>query len=181
MASNPLMAMHMRISELERRLSMTVRHGRVAEVNEAEGWARLDLGEGDAGRMLSPKLPYGQMAGALKVHAPPSVGQTMTMIAPGGDFRQAIALPMTWSNANESPGDTADPVLTYGDVKITLTEGGVRIEVGGFELLVSGAGLAMAGGGVGHNGQDIGSTHRHPDVLPGPANTGTPIAAGPTP
>ena len=34
---------------------------------------------------------------------------------------------------------------------------------------------------MGHNGQDIGSTHKHPDVMPGPAKTGTPVETGPVP
>lgn len=181
MSSNRLLDMHNRMGALERRMAGLVRHGKVAEVNAAEGWVRLDLGEGDSGKLLSAKVPYGQMAGGLKVHAPPSVGQTMTMIAPGGDSRQAIALPMTWSNQNASPGDGADPVLTYGDVKVTIEPGGVRIEIGGVALLISGAGLAIEGGGVGHNGQDIGATHRHPGIEPGGGTTSTPIASGPTP
>ena len=182
MSSNPLLDIFNRLAALERRVAGMIRHGTVAEVNAAEGWVRLDMGEGDSGKLISPKVPYGQFAGALKVHTPPSVGQTMTMVSPGGDPRQAVALPMTWSNQNASPsGSESENVVTFGDVRIELTEGGVRVEVGGFALLVSGAGLAMAGGQVGHNGQDIGSTHRHPGILPGPANTGTPIAGGPSP
>lgn len=181
MSRNKLLDMHNRIGAMERRLAGMMRHGPVAEVNTAEGWLRLDLGEGDEGKLLSPKIPYAQMAGALKLHTPPSVGQTMTMFAPTGDPRQAVALPLSWSDENVSPGSGADPVLTYGDVTITVETGGVRVEVGGFSLLLSGAGLAMAGGRVGHNGQDIGSSHRHPGVMPGGAQTGTPVAGGPTP
>lgn len=181
MSRNPLLAIRNELNEIKRRLSLMARHGPVAEVNTAEGWVRLDLGEGDGGKLLSPKMPYAQMGGALKVHAPPSVGQNMTLFAPTGDPRQAVAIPMTWSNQNPSPGSGADPVLTYGDVKATIETGGIRIEIGGFTLLISGAGLAMEGGGVGHNGQDIGATHRHPGVEPGGGITLTPIASGPTP
>ncbi len=180
--SHELIELHNRVSRLEQRAASMVKHGRVAEVNAAEGWVRLDLGDGDAGRLLSPKIPYAQFAGALKVHTPPSEGQQMTWLAPGGDSRQSFALPLTWSERNESPSEKQDEnVITYGDVRITLDEASVLIEVGGFRLRVSAEGLAMQGGGVGHNGRDIGATHRHPDVMPGPAETGLPVASGPTP
>ena len=170
------------VDNLKRRLNTMARHGVVQQVNAAEGWVRLNLGEGDDNDLLSPKIPYTQFAGALKVHTPPSVGQTMTMFAPTGDPRQAVALPMTWSDQNESPSDSAsENVLTFGEVRVELTEGGLRIEVGGFAMLISGAGLAMAGGAIGHNGQDIGASHQHPGVMPGPSRTGTPVDSAPTP
>lgn len=179
--SDPFLAIVNRIASLERRLAGMIQHGPVAEVNTAEGWVRLSRGEGDSGPLLGPKIPYGQMAGGIKVHAPPTVGQNMTAISPTGDPRQAVAMPLTWSDQNQAPASGANPVMTYGDVRIEVTEGGVRIEVGGFALLVSGAGLAMEGGGVGHNGQDIGASHRHPGIEPGGGITQTPIASGPTP
>ena len=106
----------------------------------------------------------------------------MTWLAPGGDSQQSFAVPLTWSDRNEAPSKSGDEnVITYGDVRITLDASSVLIEVGGFVLRVSAEGLAMTGGGVGHNGQDIGSTHKHPDVMPGPAKTGTPVETGPVP
>lgn len=180
--SNPLLDLFNRVASIEKRLAGMMRHAPVHEVNASEGWVRLNLGDGDDGPLISPKIPYGQFAGALKVHTPPSVGQNMTMVAPTGDPRQAVALPMTWSNQNESPsGSSAENVVTFGDVRIELTESGVRIEVGGFTLLVSGAGLAMEGGGVGHNGKNIGATHRHSGIERGGSNTDPPNAGGPTP
>jgi hypothetical protein len=171
-----------RVAALERRFAGMVKHGRVAEVNAEEAWVRLDLGEGDNGRLLSPKIPYAQFAGALKVHTPPSEGQQMTWLAPGGDSQQSFAVPLTWSDRNESPSTSQDEnVVTYGDVRITLDEHSVLVEVGGFALRISGAGLAMEGGGVGHNGRDIGSTHRHPEVMTGPSKTGLPVESGPVP
>lgn len=180
--TNPLLALSNRVAALERRASFSIRHAPVDQVDAAKGLVRLNLGDGDAGKLLSPWIPYAQIAGALKVHAPPSAGQQMTYIAPAGDTKQAIALPMTWSNQNESPSEAEDEnVITYGDVRITLRDDHLLIEVGGFALKVSAEGLAMAGGGVGHNGQDIGSTHKHPGIMPGAGITDTPIASGPTP
>lgn len=131
-----------RIAGLEKRLSSMVRHGPVAEVNPAEGWVRLNLGEGDNGPLLSPKIPYAQMAGALKFHAPPSEGQQMTYFAPSGDPRQAVAFPMTWSDANPSPsGSGEENVLTYGSVKVVIKQDSVRIGVGDTWFEVSTGGI----------------------------------------
>lgn len=179
---NELLALALRVSALEKRLAQAVKHGTVSDVDPAQGLVRLNLGPGDDGDLKSPWMPYSQIAGALKAHTPPSVGQQMTYLAPGGDPQQAIALSMTWSENNESPSDKGDEnVFTFGDVRITLDSSSVLIEVGGFKLRVSGAGLAMQGGGVGHDGQDIGATHRHPGIMPGGGITQTPIASGPTP
>lgn len=173
---NPLLDLAFRIAILEQRLASMVRHGPAAEVNAAEGWVRLNLGEGEDGPLLSPKINYAQMAGGLKLHAPPTVGQNMTIIAPNGDMRQAIAVPMTWSDQNESPSDKADEnVLTFGSVRIALTDGGVKVTVGGFSIDITGAGLKALGGKIEHDGKEIGSTHRHRDVEPGAGQSGEPV------
>lgn len=181
----------MRVSDLERRMANTVRHGTVHEVNAAEGWVRIDLGDGDNGKHLSAKIPYAQVAGALKVHAPPSVGQQMTMIAPGGDAAQALAVPFTWSDSNASPGTTGDEhVLTFGSARVELKGSELVVHVGGFTLAlsasaatftvggvthtISGGGVDTTGGSVKHDGKNIGSSHIHGDVTPGPSNTGVP-------
>lgn len=127
-----------RVSDLERRFDGLIQEGRVAEVDAANGTVRIDYG-GDAGQtFLSPPIPYSQMAGALKAHAPPSVGQQMTVISGGGDFRQGLALPMTWSDANASPSDRGDEVaLTFGDVALRLESGRLVVTVGGSTVTIS--------------------------------------------
>lgn len=137
-----------RIAAIEQRLAGIIQHGPVAEVNEAEGWVRLSRGEGDDGPLLGPKIPYAQMAGGLKVHAPPAVGQNMTVISPTGDPRQAVALPMTWSDKNPSPGDGPDPVLTYGDVRIDVQPGAILVKVPRLFIECEGTTFELTGGGL---------------------------------
>ena len=181
-----------RVAELERRVAGTMRHGRVAEVDPAEAWVRLDFGAATGGgRFLSPKVPYAQIAGALKVHTPPSVGQQMTVVAPAGDWQQAVAVPMTWSNQNNAPSDSGDEhVLTYGDWRITLrdnllkfecgeltiekTDGGMTLSVGGTRWSFTGAGLTQTGGQIDHDGHRIDKTHRHTETATGPSLSGPP-------
>jgi phage baseplate assembly protein V len=181
-----------RIAELERRFAGTIRHGTVAEVDPASGRARLDLGEStEGGRFLSPWVPYSQIAGALKAHVPPSVGQQLTLVAPGGDWQQAVAVPLGFSEKNPSPSSAGDRnVITYGNVTLTLaddlvraeigslafeiTSAKVRITVGGVTFMVSGGGVEITGGAVRHDGRNIGSTHIHGGVTPGEGKTDLP-------
>ena len=125
-----------------------------------------------------------QIAGALKVHTPPSKGQQFTAMSPNGDWQQAVALPMTWSDHNKSPSSKGDEnVLTYGNVTATIrddlcevvvgvaslsvTSAAVTIEVGGVSVEVSSSGVAITGGKVTHDGKNIGSSHIHGGVVSG--------------
>ena len=108
-----------RIADIERRISGMIRHGTVHEVGG--GKVRLRVGGTYAAPFLSPAIPYAQVAGDIKAHVPPSVGQQMTIIAPTGDWRQGVAIPLTWSDENPSPSVKGDEaVVTLGDFTITL-------------------------------------------------------------
>ena len=180
-----------RVSDLERRVANTVRHGTVHEVNAGEGWVRIDLGDGDDGKHLSAKIPYAQMAGGLKLHSPPTVGQQMTMISPGGDAAQAVAMPLTWSESTASPSDQGDEhVLTFGSARIELRGNELVVTMGGFTLnisssaatfsvggvshVISGGGVETSGGMLKHDGKNVGSSHIHGGVTFGPTNTDVP-------
>lgn len=187
-----------RIAELERKSDNAIRHGTVEEVDAKEKLVKLRIGGTDDEPFVSPWVPYGQMAGALKLHSPPSKDQQMTMFSPGGDFLQAVALPFHWSDQNPSPSDKEDEhVLTFGSWRLTLKAGELTIEgpeftvksggtslkvsgdgvvstAGGTEHKVSGDGESTTGGTVKHDGKNIGKDHKHKDSAPGPAFTGPP-------
>ncbi len=177
MAIRELVELAARIAELERRFSGMMRHGTVAEVDTNTQRIRLDFGpaHGTEGRFLSPWIPYAQFSGALRVHTPPSVGQQFTAMSPNGDFQQAVAVPLTHSNANPSPSTAADQnVLSFGSVTVTLAEDSVEFAVGDVRFKVDGANVEITGGEVRHNGKNIGDSHIHSGVLSGPSVTGTP-------
>ena len=138
-----------RMADLERRVYGMVRHGTVAQVDPATGMVRIKMGASTGGGdFLSPWVPYGQTAGALKAHVPPTVGQQMTLMAPSGDVRQAVALPMTWSDANASPSGAGDQnVLTYGNAQITLADDLLKVEVGGSVVQMTAAEIKIETGG----------------------------------
>jgi phage baseplate assembly protein gpV len=192
MAIRELVELASRVAELERRFSGTMRHGTVEEVDAGKQIVRLNLGKDVDGKpFLSPWIPYAQIAGALKVHTPPSKGQQFTMLSPTGDWQQAVALPMTWSDQNQSPSGSGDEnVLTYGNVRVTIkddltkvlvggtefeiTSGQVHIKVGGVTVEITGGGVSVTGGRVEHDGKNIGSTHIHGGVVPGGGLTDVP-------
>ncbi len=183
MAIRELVEIAARVAELERRVAGVMRHGVVAEVDPEKQRVRLDFGpsHGGEGKFLSPWVPYAQFSGALKVHTPPTVGQQLTAMSPTGDFRQAVAIPLTHSDQNPSPSGAGDQnVVTYGNVTMTVANDLVQVKVGGltFELTgakaeitvggvafkVSGSGVDITGGMVKHNGTNIGDTHTHTDT-----------------
>lgn len=182
-----------RVADLERRFSGVVRHGTVHEVDAAKQTVRVKFGEDQSGKpFLSPWVPYAQIAGALKVHTPPSVGQQMSTLSPSGDWMQAVALPMHWSDANKSPSDKGDEnVLTYGNVRATVkddlvkvvvggcsfevTSSHVKVSVGGVTHTITGQGVFTDGGRVDHDGMNIGKDHKHKDVESGSSLTGVPV------
>lgn len=164
-----------RVEDIERRMRGAFRQGTVADVDPASGTVRLKLGENDQGAYLSAPIPYAQTAGAVKFHNPPSVGQQMMAMSPGGDLRQAVAMPLGFSEGNASPSGAGDQhVMTFGSVTITLTGDGVTIASGGVSVVIDGSGLSVTGGQVTHNGTDIGDSHTHSGITPGPSRTGDP-------
>lgn len=108
-----------RMSEIERRNDHMMRPGKVTDVDPKKQLARIEIGERDGTPLKTAWVPYAQLAGGYKSHRPPTVGQQMMMFAPNGEGRQALLVPMTWSNENQSPSDKGDEhVTTYGDMKI---------------------------------------------------------------
>ena len=165
-----------RVADLERRFSGSMRHGTVEEVDPEKGLVRLKFGEDKEGKpFLSPWMPYAQTAGAMKFHSPPSKGQQMSMMAPGGDWMQGVSIPMHWSDQNKSPSTKGDEhVMTFGDVTVTIKGGSYQIKVGGVTTTFSGDGVTVDGGRVEHDGKNIGKDHRHDEVVKGGALTGVP-------
>lgn len=182
----------MRTAEIERRFDGMIKQGTATDVDPKAGTVRIRYGGTDEEPFLSPPIPYAQMAGALKVHAPPSEGQQMTVISGSGDFRQGLAVPMTWSDSNTSPSEKDDEnVITFGDVRIELRSDELLISIGGFSisLQASGAkftvggvtheltagGLSTKGGKIEHNKKNIGSDHVHGGVERGRSMTSSPF------
>lgn len=124
-----------RIGDIDRRMDSTMRHGKVTDVDTKKQLARIEIGENDGKPLKSAWIPYGQVAGAYKSHSPPSKGQQMTLLAPNGEVRQGILMPMTWSDDNKSPSDKEDEYVdTFGKLKIVKKGDSYDLEVDGAKI-----------------------------------------------
>jgi len=149
-----------RVSQLERRQRSQLRTGVVAEVDPGQGLARVRLLDSDP-PFLTGWIPWSEpSAGANRTHNPPSVGQQVQITSESGDLHDAVIQGSLNSDANARPSGA-------GDAHVLASIGGVTITV-------SGAELAITGGQVTHNGKDIGDTHTHGGITPGPGDTNPP-------
>lgn len=174
------------VSEMKRQMDGMVLRGPVHSVDAKTGTVRLKLGVDDDGQpFLSPPIPYSQSMGALKAHIPPSVGQQMTAIAAAGDYRQAVALPMTQSDSNKSPSEKGDEnVITFGQFRLDLKSGELKLSIPKLILDIGGNQIEITPGmfkvpeamRVDHAGKNIGKDHTHSGIVRGGSNTDAPNA-----
>ncbi|KPN64255.1 phage baseplate assembly protein V [Aliiroseovarius crassostreae] len=164
------------IAELQRKQANVVRSGKVIEVDAANQRVKVDLGD-NGSSFSTPWIPWTERAGARKTWNPPSVGELMTVLSPGGEINgNSLAVHGGFTDENAPPSANGDALaFSLGDVAVEVIGGGVTLTVGGVTLSITGAGLAINGGKVAHNGTDIGDTHKHSGVLSGPVQTGTPV------
>lgn len=163
----------MRVEELERRLNNVVREGRVTDVDAAKGLIRLALAEGESGETVkSPWVRPSENAGSLQTWALPSEGQWMKLFSPGGEIgKNSMALSHSWANDKGQPSsDGSEPMLKSGSSEIRLKDGQVTINA--TKIVLNGA--VETNGTLKNNDKDVGSTHRHGDVVPGGGQTGVP-------
>lgn len=152
-----------RMSRLEKRLATIIQIGVVSELNPIKGTVRLKMGEDDR---LSAHVRYAQLAGDYSAHIPPTVGQQMMLVSPGGDMRvPSLAIPYSWNTAFPNPGDSAEEnIVTFGnvtlrvkdsrvqtqvgDLLVTVTDSIAKFEIGDMTATISDGGLAVVGGGA---------------------------------
>jgi len=168
MSSNPLVTeivgLKADLEMLKTAFGNGAKVGPVEEVDAAKGF-RLKLGDGPDGPFLSPWYPHPESGGATKTWAPLSKGQIVGVINPGGDPRQGVVFRAGFSDQNPAPSqDLAANVFSFGGVTITVADGKLTIEG---DVQINGSSLR-------HNAKNVGDTHVHGEVLPGPADTGVP-------
>lgn len=167
-----------RVSELERRLRSQSRTGVVTEVDAANGLARVKLQEGDP-PFVTGWIPWAEpAAGAMKTHNPPSVGQQVQVASESGDLHDAVIQGSLNSDAHARPSGAGDEYVLaeVGPARVAISGAGASIafKVAGVTATITAAGMSVEGGQVTHDGTDIGATHTHGGVTPGPADTQTP-------
>ena len=178
LAATEIRTLHRKVAQLDRRLALASVPGKVASVDHDKRTLRLELGkDADGSAVLSPPIRWQQPgAGTFKVHAPPKVGEQMTMQSPSGTVGEgSLAMWGTYDKDNAAPSKASDAaVLNVGDATIAMKNGGLTLSVGGVSVAISAGGVATTGGKVTHDGLNVGSTHRHRGVMSGGDRTDFP-------
>ena len=123
-----------RVAEVERKLDSIFRHGPVHERKKIDGrwFVRLKIGGTEQESFLSPWIPYSSPNGGaqgLNVHRVPASGEQLTMLSPAGDFRQAVATSLFWSDDHPPPSEDEDAVtITHPKFRLDLKDGTLKIE-----------------------------------------------------
>ncbi|RVC60867.1 hypothetical protein EN759_30235, partial [Mesorhizobium sp. M00.F.Ca.ET.038.03.1.1] len=86
------------IAAIKRMVAGNLRFGTVKKVDHEAKRAQLLLSDANGREFLSPLRPWAEIAGDEKSWRPPTDGQQMMLVASHGDMRQAVLLPMTFSD-----------------------------------------------------------------------------------
>jgi phage baseplate assembly protein gpV len=110
------------VSRLNRVISRQMRFGTISEVDPGKGVARMLLSDPDSGGAFQgPWRPWAELAGGTRSWRPPTVGQQMLVVSPGGDLAQSLLLPATFSSKVAAPSDRGDANReTLGDVILDM-------------------------------------------------------------
>lgn len=179
-------------------VAQIVRVGRIASVDRDAALCRVALGDPDSddGEVETDDIPWGGFrAGRMTVWSPPTVGEQILLIAPGGDIGQAVAVPGLYSTDFPAPGNGAREFMRFDDgaefgydpdtgaADITLPDGGTLTikAVGGVSIegdVAIKGNVAVEGGITATEDIEAGDIslqkHKHSGVQAGGAQTGAP-------
>lgn len=172
-------------AERDRLLGDVARMGIVAEIDLAT--ARVTVAIGD---LMTGPLPWQAVrAGAVKVWAPPSIGEQVLVICPEGDIAAGVVLPGFFCEANAAPTEQDLFWIEFEDgskvtfdhetheLSVVLPVGGRLRVVGDIEVTgdVAVKGKITATEDVVADRVSL-KSHRHPGIQAGPALTQPPQA-----
>lgn len=168
--------LYRRDAERTRRDRNRRRTGKVVEGPDDKGRYRVEMTRQDGKPFKSDWIkPRPLGAGKVKLDVILKVGEQVDVVSESGDLTDARIEMSDYSDDNPRENDGAplhikvdgDAVIIAGKLKITAD-----VEITG-DTTMTGK-LDITGSSVTHNGKDIGDTHRHMDVTPGPDFTGVP-------
>lgn len=165
--SDPLLQILERLAELERRQANTLRKVKVKE----NRYGKLVVEDG-TGFVSGEVSQVSMAAGNWKIDAPAAAGSQGLLFSPDGDPANGVFLPCLPDDAHEAASIQTDTLrlISPNGKKITIHKDGFLIEG---DVVIKGR-LDVEGAGVTHNSKNIGDTHKHLDVVPGPDLTGVP-------
>lgn len=184
---NRIAELERRIDDVDRRQNGLLTEGVIEEVDFANATATV-LAEG----IQTKKVPWLTRAGDINEWDPPTVGERVLIASPAGDHGRALILPGGYTDSVAAPHDqggefvrvTGDVRHTQtaevhkvevGDTTVEISADGVTITVGGVSMEITSGGVTYTGGRIEHDGKNIGTDHRHDEVMKGAALTGEPV------
>lgn len=156
------------------------KRGLVKENDPANARSRVEFPDEDGVVSFWMSWPSGA-AGASKFYSQPDVGSQVHCLV---DWKGEDGLIVATAYSKQDAPPTADGTKT-----VLAFEGGLTLTVdkasGGMTLtmpqglVIQAETVTITGdiettGALRNNGKDVGSTHRHTDVMPGTADSGTP-------
>lgn len=155
---------------------MSLRIGIVTEIDPATAKGRVQFPDHDNVQSYWLQVMQGKTK-ADKTYWMPAVGEHVVVVMDQGEEAGVIAGAI-YSEADAPP--SADPnvhTIVYGDgASLTYDKGGqmFTLSVGGTKVEISPAGVAITSPTLTHNGVNVGDTHVHGGITPGPAKTSVP-------
>lgn len=179
----------MDLSDLQRRLENLIRIGTIAHVDLSDTAApRVRVQDG---ALLTAWLPFGSLrAGTARLWSAPTVGEQVVVLAPSGELGSAVVFGSLFCSNTPAPSSAANMhILDFADgtrwthddkasasvfegMRTVLIDAKDSITLRAPQTLV--ASNISTTGTLTNNGKNVGSTHQHSGIVPGPANTGTP-------
>lgn len=166
-------------SELLKAVAQMVMIADVVEVDPGRARAKVSFGP----EATSAWLPWlTERSSAIAVWAPPSAGEQVLCLSPSGLTKDAIILGALFSGTNAAPsGSAGEHLIKIGGSSISITGGSIVLSSNGSTLTIDGSGITHTGGAtevntgsLNHKGTNVGDTHTHKGITPGPSRTGDP-------
>jgi phage baseplate assembly protein V len=175
-------------------LSTLIRYGRVATVTYDPPRVTVRYGnpEDEGGGAVTPPIRWAHVrSGRTRSWSPPSEGEEVIVLAPGGQIGAAVALCGLTNEDHPPAGTGPETVDEYEDgarigydaqahaLTAILPAGATAVVEAPGGLTIRGpvrfeGDVDFAGDSVTHGGVNIGKGHHHGGVQPGSGTTGTP-------
>ena len=179
------MSVHLeqRIASLERMVRNMMRPATVDQRDHEKG-VRFKIGESENGEpiLTSWVQPPDQNKGKRSRLLPDVGAQALVFTPPG--FEQAMSFaPMSHHENSQNPAGSADESVLFDDgtCRISINGGAITLNAGASTVTISGGTVTIEadavqvnGSYLKHNSKEIGHSHTHGSVTPGPGTTGAP-------
>ncbi|MDM9647753.1 phage baseplate protein [Rhizobium sp. S163] len=158
----------------ERRIALSHLTGKVKEVDPQTRRLRLIIGTSSSGaEVLSPWVRWQEAgAGGLFIHSEPAIGAQMTLMSSSGSVGDvSIAVSATYDRDHKAPSQSSDTAVFEREA--------ARLELGPDGFLLQGpvkikGDVDITGFRLTHNERNVGSDHKHTEVLKGGDISGPP-------